>query len=350
MLSRSLFALVLATIAGCSTVNPYFDPAIPHRARDGFHNNYPAGREGSYWTWQWDRWRDKLPRPPANDYHFPRAVVETAFLQSNRSEASVTWIGHSTVLLQIGGLNVLTDPHLGERASPVSFAGPRRKVAPGLDYAQLPHIDAVVISHNHYDHLDVGTVTRLAAQAGGSPRFYVPLGLQRWFNGLGITDVVELDWWDSREQGGVRIHFVPVQHWSKRTLTDRDQTLWGAWVFEHPTLRAFFAGDTGYSPDFVDIGKKFGSFDFAALPIGAYEPRWFMSPYHVDPAEAIRIQQDLHAKVALGIHWGTFELTDESLDEPPLALARELAKQEIAPERFFVLNHGQTRRLGAAAR
>jgi len=148
----------------------------------------------------------------------------------------------------------------------------------------------------------------------------------------------------------VKIHCVPVQHWSKRTLTDRDQTLWAGWVFEHPTLRAFFAGDTGYSKDFADIARRFGSFDFAAIPIGAYEPRWFMQPYHVDPAESVQIFEDIHARAALGIHWGTFELTDESLDEPPRALARALHEKSIPPERFFVLKHGETRRLSPAQR
>jgi L-ascorbate metabolism protein UlaG (beta-lactamase superfamily) len=344
-----LIPCILLALAACSTVNPYFDPAIPHRGRDGFHNNYPVEREGGYWTWQWQRWRDGLPHPPANGYRFPMATVDGAWLQSNRTEASVTWIGHATVLLQIGGVNLLTDPHLGERASPLSFAGPVRRVPPGVGYEQLPHVDAVVISHNHYDHLDLGTVKRLAAQAGGSPRFYVPLGLKEWFNDRGITDVVELDWWESRDHAGLKIHCVPVQHWSKRTLTDRDQTLWSGWVLEHPTLRAFFAGDTGYSKDFSDIRRRFGSFDFAAIPIGAYEPRWFMQAYHVNPAEAVQIQQDLDARMALGIHWGTFELTDEPLDEPPAALARELAKRAIPRDRFYVMDHGETRRLAAAA-
>jgi L-ascorbate metabolism protein UlaG (beta-lactamase superfamily) len=227
----------------------------------------------------------------------------------------------------------------------VSFAGPRRKVAPGLSLEQLPHIDVVLISHNHYDHLDVDSVRRLAAQSGGSPRFHVPLGLKSWFAGIGIDDVVELDWWESREHAGVRIHCVPVQHWSKRTFTDRDQTLWSGWVLEHPSFRAFFAGDTGYSRDFADIGRRFGRFDFAALPIGAYEPRWFMAPYHVNPAEALRIQDDIHADAALGIHWGTFELTDEALDEPPRALARARLARGVPESRFFVLRHGETRRL-----
>jgi L-ascorbate metabolism protein UlaG (beta-lactamase superfamily) len=340
--------IAVATFA-CSTVNPYYDPAVPHRGRDGFRNNYPIGREGSYWVWQWQRWRDGLPKPPGNGYRFSMATPAVDWLRANRDVPAVTWIGHATVLLQIGGVNILTDPQFSERASPVSFAGPIRRMPPGVSYEQLPRIDIVVISHNHYDHLDVDSVRRLAAQAGGGPRFYVPLGLKPWFRGIGIEDVVELDWWESRVERGVTVHCVPVQHWSKRTLTDRDQTLWGGWVFEHPTQRAFFAGDTGYSADFADIGKRFGSFDFAVLPIGAYEPRWFMAPYHVNPEEAVRIRDDLHARLALGIHWGSFEFTDEPLDEPPRALERALAARGEDPSRFIVLQHGETRRLTVAA-
>lgn len=344
---RCFCVVLLSTLTACSSMNPYFDPAIPHRGQDGFRNNYSSTREYGYWRWQWERWRDGLPHPPANGYRVPMADPEVAFLLANRSETTVTWIGHATVLLQVGGQNILTDPHLSARASPVSFAGPQRHVPPGLTLEQLPHIDAVAISHNHYDHLDVETITRLAAQAGGPPQFYVPLGLQGWFNALGITTVTELDWWESRELAGVKIHCVPVQHWSQRTLADRNQALWGGWVIEDPTLRFFFTGDTGYSHDFKDIERRFGGFDLAAIPIGAYAPRWFMAPFHVDPAEAVQIHLDLGARHSLGIHWGTFEMSDESLDEPPILLQQELAKRGIAPDRFFVLRHGETRRVGA---
>lgn len=347
---RGASALLLGALGACSSINPYHDPGISHRGADGFRNNYPTAREGGYWRWQWARWRDGLPRPPANGYRFPMAEPEIEFLRTNRTETTVTWIGHATVLLQVGGQNILTDPQFSERASPLSFAGPARRVPPGLTPGQLPHIDAVLISHNHYDHLDVASVKRLAAQDGGPPRFYVPLGLQAWFEGLGITTATELDWWAARAQAGLTIHSVPVQHWSQRRIADRNQTLWGGWVIEHPALRFFFSGDTGYSQDFRDIEKHFGAFDLAAIPIGAYEPRWFMAPFHVNPADAVQIHLDLQARQSLGIHWGTFELTDESLDEPPLALAQELAQRGIAPERFFVLRHGETRRIAAAAR
>ena len=342
-LSRWIFLLLM--VAGCSTTNPYYDPAIPHRGPEGFRNNYGGEMTASFWRWKWEAWRDGLPRPPANGYRFPMAEPESAWLNANRSAPSVTWIGHATLLLQVGGQNILTDPQLSARASPVQFFGPERRVPPGLSYEQLPRIDIVLISHNHYDHLDKDTVTRLAAQPGGPPHYLVPLGLKSWFHGIGIDSVTELDWWDRLEIGGLAIHCVPVQHWSKRGLTDRNATLWSGWVIEHPGLRVFFTGDTGYSRDFADIGRRFGSFDLAAIPIGAYAPRWFMYPQHVDPAEAVRIHQDLHARYSIGIHWGTFELTDESLDEPPRLLQEELRKLAIPPERFFVLQHGQTRRL-----
>jgi N-acyl-phosphatidylethanolamine-hydrolysing phospholipase D len=187
-------------------------------------------------------------------------------------------------------------------------------------------------------------VRRLAEQPGGSPRFYVPLGLKDWFARRGIENVEELDWWERRDHQGLEIHFVPVQHWSKRTLNDENQTLWGGWVLRHPELSFFFAGDTGYSKDFADIRAKFGGFDLAAIPIGAYAPRWFMQIMHLDPSEAIRVHQDVGARQSLAIHWGTFaNLTDESLYEPPQRLAEELKRTELSERDFFVLKHGETR-------
>lgn len=159
--------------------------------------------------------------------------------------------------------------------------------------------------------------------------------------------MVELDWWDRRDFKGLEVHFTPVQHWSARSPNDRFRTLWGGWYIKAPGWRAFFAGDTGYSRDFADIAARLGPVDFAMLPVGAYEPRWFMASQHVDPAEAIRIHLDLKARFTLGIHWGTFELTDEPLDEPPKRLARELVQAGLTPDVFAVVKHGQTLHLGA---
>lgn len=347
---RFLAAVLALSCGACSMTNPYYDPQQPHRTAKGFRNNYLIGDiGGSFLKWQYERTRDGLPKPPANGYAFPVDTPDVAWIKANRSVPSATWIGHATMLVQMGGLNLLTDPVFSERASPLSFFGPQRKVRPGLDYAQLPHVDIVVISHNHYDHLDRASVLRLNAQAGGAPLFLVPLGIKPWMNDLGITNVRELDWWQSTQVQGMELTFVPVQHWSARGLTDRYQTLWGGWVARTTAAAArpfslFFAGDTGYSKDFADIHARFDHFDLALLPIGAYEPRWFMARQHIDPAEAVQIHRDLHATQSLAIHWGTFELTDEPLDQPPRQLAQALRNAGVPAGEFAVLRHGELRR------
>ncbi len=251
----------------------------------------------------------------------------------------VTWIGHSTFLVQMAGINLLTDPIWSERASPVDFAGPKRYVPPGLKWQDLPAIDAVIISHNHYDHLDLPTVKRL----GHRPSFFVPLGLARWFRSAGLSKVVELDWGESAGWGPIKFHSVPAQHFSSRGLFDRDASLWASWVLEGPSGRLFFSSDSGYSPDFKEIGARFGPLRLSLLPIGGYQPRWFMRPMHVDPPEAVKIHQDLRSQQSIGMHWGTFKLTDEPLSEPPLYLARSLTEAGLPPESFLVLKIGETR-------
>jgi L-ascorbate metabolism protein UlaG (beta-lactamase superfamily) len=339
----TLGALAALVLPACA-VNPYFDPAKPHHTSEGFRNRYPHAEKGSFWAWKLEQWRDGLPAPPAGGWRFEVAEPDVAFLKANRTIDTLTWIGHASFLLQIDGLNILTDPHLTPRASPVSFAGPKRVVPPALDFDDLPHIDVVVVSHNHYDHMDAETLESLAAQRGGPPRYFVGLGLERWFAARGISTADELDWWDSRKVGGVTFTFVPVQHWSKRTLWDANETLWGGWMIETPRFRFFHAGDAGYSADFADIRARFAPIDLAALPIGGYAPRWFMRVNHLDPDEAVTVYRDLDARYAVGMHWGTFaDLTDEPLDEPPQRLARALAREGIRPERFFVMKPGETR-------
>jgi L-ascorbate metabolism protein UlaG (beta-lactamase superfamily) len=334
-------AIGLAVIlAACAMAFNYHDPAKPHRTAEGFRNNYPHAEKGGFWRWKWDQIRSGLPANPLEGYRFATASPDLV------PNPSVTWVGHATVLVRVGGRSVLTDPQFSERASPVGFAGPKRVVPPVPALHELPRIDAVVISHNHYDHLDDESVRRLSEQPGGSPRFFVPLGLKDWFARRGIRDVIELEWWESRQFDGLSFDFVPVQHWSKRTLSDENQTLWGGWVIRHPELSFFFAGDTGYSRDFADIRAKFGGFDLAAIPIGAYAPRWFMQIMHLDPAEAVRVHRDVNAKRSLAIHWGTFaNLTDESLYEPPQRLAEALKEAGLSERDFFVLRHGETRAL-----
>ncbi len=353
--------LVWALIGACPSVNSVAAQPAPapahHRSDGSFQNNYidfaPRGL-GEVLAWQWRSWRDGLPPKPQQAT--PRVEPDLAFIQANAKagaamQPAVTWIGHASVLAQLGGLNVITDPMLSERASPVSFVGPQRQVPPGLALAQLPHIDVVLVSHNHYDHLDEDSVVALNAQAGGPPLFLVPLGLKAWLAERGITHAVELDWWQSHQLGAVEIVLTPVQHWSGRGLNDRLKTLWGGYAVFAPDLHLFFAGDTGYSKDFADIRARFAErqgaqgFDIALIPVGAYEPRWFMSNQHVNPTESVQIHLDLAAKRSLGIHWGTFNHTDEALDAPPAALAAARKKMGLPDDDFFMLAIGQTRKL-----
>ena len=321
------------------------DPSKPHHTASGFRNNYPTLPRGSFWTWQRERWAKGLPRIPEGGYRFERVKPDLNWLRGNREAPTLTWVGHATFLLQLGGLNILTDPHFSERASPLGFTGPARVVPPAIALNELPHVDAVVISHNHYDHLDLPSVKHLSRQAGGAPVFFVPLGLRAWFAGHGMRQVLELDWWDRAAHAGLTFHLLPVQHWSARTPWDRDRTLWGGWMIEHPRFRFFFAGDTGYSRDFQDIAARFPRIDLAALPIGAYEPRWFMQVMHVNPEEAVRIHRDLRARYSVAMHWGTFILTDEPLDEPPHRLASARRAAGVTPDQFFLMRHGEMRAL-----
>ncbi len=337
-------------IAGCTHVHPHYDPTRAHHTPSGFRNNYlDHFFTGSFWAWQWQRWRQGLPKPPASVEEMQPVPANLSWLQQNRSEPAATWIGHATVLLQAGGLNILTDPMLSERASPVSWAGPKRKTPPALALTDLPRIDVVIVSHNHYDHLDLPTLKALNTQAGGPPLFLVPLGVGDWLRRHGISHFTQLDWWQSLPVHGVRLHCVPVQHWSARGLFDRFETLWSGWVIEtedERRLKIFFTGDTGYSRDFADITQRFGAMDFAMIPIGAYEPRWFMRHQHVDPAEAVQIHLDLRARRSLGIHWGAFELTDEPLDDPPRALRQALQARGVDPQDFVTLRPGVTLQFG----
>jgi N-acyl-phosphatidylethanolamine-hydrolysing phospholipase D len=304
--------------------------------------------------WQWQARREQqAPVQPT-----PTQAVDLDFLARNRGGAvapAVTWLGHATVLAQFGGVNLLTDPHCSHRASPFTFSGPQRAQPPAIAPAQMPPIDLVLVSHNHYDHLDVATVQALARQAGGPPLFVVPLGLKTWFARRGIAEVVELDWWQTERLRGVELTLTPVRHWSSRTLGDRMATLWGGFAVLAPDMHLYFGGDTGYSPsNFLDTRAHFaerqsaargGGFDLALLPIGAYEPRWFMAPQHVNPEESVRIHQELGAKRSLGIHWGTFKLTNEPLDEPPRKLAEMLRAAGLTAADFCVTAIGETLRL-----
>lgn len=248
------------------------------------------------------------------------------------------------MLLRLGTLHLITDPHLTGRASPFSFAGPRRHVPIPAPVGRLPRVDVALISHNHYDHLDDGSI-RALLRANPALVCYVPLGLGPWLRRRGAQHVHELDWWQKHGHEELEIHCVPAQHWSARSLFDRNRTLWCGWMVKIRGLSFYFSGDTGYSPRLQEISHRLGAPDLAALPIGAYLPRWFMGPQHVDPPESVRLHRELRVRHSLAIHWGTFELADDSLDQPERELRQAMAASDLGPEDFWIIRQGESRPL-----
>ena len=264
-----------------------------------------------------------------------------------RAQAQLTWLGHSSTLLRIGDVTILTDPLLDDSAAPVSWAGPERVVAPPLRANELPFIDYVVISHNHYDHLDLETIKTIAAQPrkdGHETLFFVPTGLQAWFEKHGITNIVELAWWQTHSMSNdFRFTAVPVQHHSGRGMFDHNKSLWSGWVIQKNSFSFFFAGDTGYDSGFAEIGKRYGPFTLAAIPIGGYAPRQLMHYAHINPEEAVAVHKDIGSKKTLAIHWGTFlDLTDEPFFEPAARLSTAANQAGLAPEEFNAVDVGES--------
>lgn len=318
-------------------------PGAPaHHAEGGFRNTNPGYVPATAWV----RTKFFFSRVWATTFHprsatLPRVANDGRTLRENRSEATVTWVGHSTLLIQLDGVNLLTDPHWSDRASPFSFAGPKRVTPPGLRFEDLPPIHLVLISHDHYDHLDVATVLRLAEVH--RPLFLVPLGLKAWLAHLGITTVEELDWWESRSINGLTLTCLPAQHFSSRTFWDRNRRLWSGWAVGGRQKRFFFAGDTGYYDVFKEIGSRLGPFDLAAIPIGAYMPAEIMKSGHTTPEEALQLFEDVRGRRFVGIHWGTFDLAEEPIEEPPRRVEAEAVRRGMDPDRIFLLKHGETR-------
>ncbi len=260
------------------------------------------------------------------------------------SKIQITWVGHATFLIQVAGVNVLTDPIWSNRASPIRFFGPRRHARTGIAFEDLPNINIVLISHTHYDHLDRSTVLRL----GNAPRYFVPTHSKQWFEDEGITNIAELSWWESTNFGMLTISGVPAMHWSKRRLFRAEQSGWCGYVLDSPIGSIYFAGDTGYHSNyFKEIGKKFPNILLGLIPIGAYYPRAIFGKFHIDPHEAVIVHQEIGAERSIGMHWGVFKLTQEPLGEPPLLLAREVMTAALPPEEFSTMEIGETRILSA---
>ncbi len=336
----ALLVLVAPSIGCVGPGDPRPD-APAHHIDGGFRNLNPDYRRpsaGVRWPFFFKRiWATTFRPPPAS---LPAVQNDARALRENRSEPTVTWVGHSTLLVQLDGVNLLTDPQWSDRASPLSFAGPRRVTPPGIRFEDLPPIHVVLISHDHYDHLDVETVRRLAAEH--RPRFVTPLGFLPWLAALGIAEVDELDWWESRSFGGLTLTAVPAQHWGARTWWDTNRRLWSGWVVAGRSRRLYFAGDTGYWEGLRAIARL-GPFDLAAIPIGAYLPPVIMHASHTTPEEALQLFEDLGARRLLAIHWGTFDLAEEPIEDPPRRLEAEARRRGVAPDRVWVFSPGETR-------
>ena len=295
------------------------------------------------------RGEKRTPTPPRGS--FPTTAPFIAHPRAARDVATATWIGHSTVLLQVGGLNVLTDPVWSERAFPVQWAGPRRVMPPAIALEALPPLDVVLLSHSHYDHFDKVAVKHLA-RLHPDVTWVVPLKLGAYLRGFGARAVVELDWWQGADVHGLAISATPARHFSARRFRDRNRTLWCGFALEIAGRRLYFAGDTAYHPEFVAIGERYGPFDLVMMPVGAYDPRWFMHIVHVNPEEAVQayadtmsVHRDAPPPLMLGIHWGTFRLTDEPMEEPPARTRAVWRGRGLPDDRLWIARFGETRAL-----
>ncbi len=275
-------------------------------------------------------WRNWIPSTPGPR---PPAQVDGHALR-------VTWVNHSTVLIQTEGVNILTDPVWSERVSPVSFTGPKRHRAPGLRFEDLPPIHLLLISHNHYDHFDAPTLKRLAVEH--QPVVFCPLGLEKPLRRIGFRKVHELDWWQVQSWRQMQIHCIPAQHFAARWPWDRNRTLWCGWIVEATSGSVYFAGDTGFCDVFTAIHDRFPAIRLALLPIGAYDPEWFMGPIHMTPEEAVLARSILGTGTAVAIHFGTFALADDGETDPTGRLRQALRGREDARQ-FWVLQEGEGR-------
>ncbi len=307
----------------------YRGPKSDHFDGKRFHNHQSGWQSGgSFLKWQatkkpgpWPRWVDSQAGPT------PEQRVDDGRVR-------ITWINHATLLVQMDGVNILTDPIWSERCSPVTFAGPRRHRAPALRLEELPPIDAILVSHNHYDHLDVPTLRRFRGT-----RILTPLGNSALMSKHGIGAAMDLDWWQTeRVSDRVTVTLTPAQHFCARGLSDRNATLWGGFVISGPSGNVYFAGDTGWGEHFADIAKRFGPMRVALLPIGAYLPRWFMRPAHISPAEAVDAHVALQARTSIAMHYATFRLGDDGYEAPMNDLRAALAARGNPP--VLMIEHG----------
>ncbi|MEH6443280.1 MAG: MBL fold metallo-hydrolase [Oceanospirillaceae bacterium] len=329
------FYLILLTLVISTTL--YYNIVLNTGVR------YTSIAGASVYEWLSMRFKEgSFPDVTAKDIKSVQQKADLTLINSPSLQPRATWIGHASMLVQYQGINFLTDPHLTDRAAPVDFFVDKRLTPPALTFTQLPKIDFIVISHNHFDHLDHRTVDMYA----NSVTWYVPMGLKQWFldRGIKTEKVVELEWWQSvNHNAEVELTFTPNVHWSKRSPWDTNVSHWGAWAVKIGQFNSWFSGDTGYDEIiFHDIGTRLGPFDMAFIPIGAYAPRYFMKRQHVDPQQAVRIHQEINSKFSIPMHWATFQLTQEPFLEPPQLLVKALQSAKIDVATFKPINIGET--------
>lgn len=326
--TAALFTL-LFFVTSCAGVRDYYNPDKGHHLRNRFTNNHitkeyaPSRMDFMRWIAGYGIKKMSSKCEPDEAIYMP---IDLKKIYNPPEDAiQITWIGHSTFLIQVDGLNILTDPLFSKRASPVQFAGPKRISDLPIEISQLPPIDIVLISHNHYDHLDYHSIKQL----GNKPEYFIPLGLSDWFSKIGITNVKQLDWWDKSQYGKLGLDFVPAQHYSGRGLFDYNKSLWGGWVVETSRGNIYFAGDSGYSEDFKEIGKRLKPVKLALLPIGSYAPYRVNHLVHISPKDAVQITKDIGAKHSVAMHWGTLDFAAEPICSPPVELKKELKNTKI---------------------
>jgi N-acyl-phosphatidylethanolamine-hydrolysing phospholipase D len=323
-----------------------------HHTENGFRNLYLKDEGKSFFKFLKMRISEDWADQESQAKDVPQVKIDLDRLHHPKDPFQITWIGHSTFLIQINGINILTDPIFAERASPLSLVGPKRYTEPATVIENLAKIDFVLISHNHYDHLDQSSIAQLQ-QHSPQIKWFIPLGNRALLIDEDVPEdhIVEMDWWQERSiktslKSDIKFTCTPAQHWSARGLFDRFKALWSSWVIEIGDQKIYFAGDTGYNDvQFKEIGDRFKDFDLALIPIGAYAPRWFMKAMHVDPNEAIQMHRDLKSKFSIGMHWGTFPLTAEPAIEPMDQLKKLVKNLGLNENEFITIAIGETFRI-----
>ena len=330
---------LFVAVAGWAVSKPgYKGPKSDHFNGNTFKNpgNVPSKDFFDVMKWYFQRDQGEWTEIPEEEITFAERPDDNV-----TSGMKITYVNHSTFLIQTAGVNILTDPVWSKRVSPMSFAGPKRFRPPGVRFEDLPPIDLIILSHNHYDHLDISTLKKLDAKY--EPRVIVPLGVDVYLNQEGIQNTIALDWEQSQPiDSDITVHSVRAQHFSARGLFDRDKTLWSGYVIDTPSGSVYFAGDTGYADFFTNIGEKHPDIKIGLIPIGAYKPRWFMKPMHVNPEEAIQIHKDIGAEISFGMHFGTFPLADDGMKDPENDFSKAIQKPENAGVNFKLLTEGDT--------